>query len=83
MATTLEKLRIAKDDLNKDVEKYIDLWVAVDDKDRIIAYDKDRAVVFKQAYNFDLYAQNCGFRVYRIYKPYIRQMIKSLLDHNF
>jgi hypothetical protein len=82
MINTSKKLRIARDDIKKDVKKYVGLWVAVDDKDRIIALDKDKSEVFKKALDFACFAE-CSFRIYEIYKPYERQMIKSLLDYAF
>ncbi len=76
---TEEKLKWSKD-IRKDWKSYFGLWVALDDKDRLICYGKNRQDVFNEAENFNFWANKCGIRVYKIYDSYERQMLKSLLD---
>jgi len=79
MLTTQEKLRSAKR-IQKDYESYFGMYVALDDKDRLIAYGKDRKKVFEEAYNFFSFAKPINFKIYKIFDAYQRQLIKSLLD---
>jgi len=77
--STEEKLKLSKD-IQKDWKKYFGMYVALDDKDRLISYGKDRQKVFDEAENFCFWANKHGLRLYRIYDTYERQILKSLLD---
>lgn len=76
---TQDKLIGAKK-LQKDWESYFGMYVALDEKDRLIAYGKDRKKVFEEAYDFFAFSKPINFRIYRIFDAYKRQLIKSLLD---
>ena len=76
---TEDKLKTSLE-IRKDWKKYFGLWVTLNDKDRLICYDKDRQSVFEEAEIFNFWANKCGFRLYKIYNTYERQMLKSLLD---
>lgn len=48
---TQDKLLSAKQ-MQKDWEKYFGIYVALDDKDRLITYGKSWEKVFEEAHNF-------------------------------
>ena len=79
MISTQDKLLSAKQ-MKKDWEKYFGSYVALDEKDRLIAFGKDRKKVFEEAYNFFAFSKPFNFRIYKIYDSYEKQLIKSLLD---
>ncbi len=79
MMSTQEKLKTSLE-IRKDWKSYFGLWIALDDKDRLICYGKNRHKVFKEAETFSFWANQCGFRLYKIHDTYERQMLKSLLD---
>lgn len=79
MFSTQEKLLESKD-IQKEYEEYFGMYVALDNKDRLISFGKDEQVVFNEAMEFNNRANNPGFRLYKIHNAYTRQLIKCLLD---
>ncbi len=77
---TVNKSIISK--LKKQNNKYIGLWVAIDDKDRILCYGKDRKEVFNEAYSRNFLDKNAGIRMYKIHDQYIKNLIMGLLNYN-
>jgi len=76
---TQDKLLSAKQ-MQKDWEKYFGMYVALDEKDRVITYGKNWKKVFEEAHNFYSNYTPIKFRIYKIFDSYERQIIKSLLD---
>lgn len=66
--------------IDKDLKKFYGLWVAIDDKDRLLAYGKEKENVVDKAIDLTTYDKERKFRIYRIYEPYERQIIMSLLN---
>jgi len=69
--------------MTKTAKKFIGLWIAVDDRDRIIAFDKNKETVYKKAVDFTDWDKDCRFRIYELLNPYDKQMIKCLLDYGW
>lgn len=67
----------------KTARKFINLYVAVDEKDRIIAFNKNYEVVYKKAIDFINWDKNAGFRIYQLHTPYTKQMIYCLLNYGW
>lgn len=79
---TQDKLISAKQ-MEKDWKKYFGMYVAVDDRDRLITYGKNREKVFEEAYNFFNNYTPIKFKIYKIFDTYEKQLIKSLLDYTW
>ena len=67
--------------MQKDLEKYFGMYVALNEKDRLIAYEKDKKKVFEEAHILYSNYIPIKFRIYKIFDAYERQLIKSLLDY--
>ncbi len=80
--TGSEKIKMALDQ-RKEYKKYFGLWVALDDKDRVISMGKDRNKVFSEAENFSFWSKEWGLKLYKIHDTAERQLVKSLLDDVF
>jgi len=80
--STEAKLDIS-DKMTETAKKFIGLYVAVDERDRIISFDKNYEVVYKKAIDFIDWDKNAGFRIYKLLAPYTKEMIKCLLDYGW
>lgn len=85
MLSTQEKLKLSKEAGNdrKEWESMFGVYVALDDKDRLIAYSKDKNEVLKKAEEFNKYSNNTGFRFYQIFDSYKKELIKCMLDYSW
>jgi hypothetical protein len=85
MLSTQEKLKLAKEAGNdrKEWESMFGYYVALDDKDRLIAYGKDKIDVINKADFFNACSNNAGFRFYQIFDTYKKELIKCLLDYSW
>jgi len=77
-----DKIKTALDS-SKEYKKYYGLYVALDDKDRIISFGKNMQKVFGEAKDFGFWLKEHGIKLYKIYDVGERQLIKSLLDDVF
>lgn len=75
-----DRIEIDKE-IEKTVKKYIGLWVALDDKDRLLSFGKERVKVLDDATSDMFLDKNAGIRLYKIFSPYTKDMIKGLLDY--
>jgi len=76
---THDKIKIALD-TNKEYKKYYGLYVALDDRDRLISFGKNKQKVFGEAKDFSFWFKEHKIKLYKIYEIAERQLIKSLLD---
>lgn len=69
--------------ISKEYKRYYGLYVALDDKDRLISYGKNKQKVYGEAKDFSFWFKEHGIKLYKIYDVGDRQLIKSLLDDVF
>ena len=77
-----DKLEMIKT-IRSEFKKYYGKWVALDEKDRLISYGKNRIGVLDDVNDFSFWLKNHGIKLYKIYDPHDRQLIISLLDDVF
>ena len=66
--------------LRKERRKYTGQYVALDNKDRIIAFGKKESKVFAEAENFGWWDREYGFKVFKIYDEFTKNTIRGLID---
>lgn len=65
---------------NNPLRHYINKWVAMDDKDRIISFAPTRKEMLEDIINYNNYLDNFKVKVYRIFDKYESDIIRGLLN---
>lgn len=62
--------------------KLIDIWIALDDKDRIISFDNDKKKVLDDCIDFQRIKKNFGVKLYKTYPLELKDLIMGILNPN-
>ena len=69
----------------KKVEKerngFVGFYVAIDNKDRIISFNKDKSKVAEEAMNFGFWNKEYGFKIFKTYNDWTRGCIMGLINN--
>lgn len=63
-----------------DLKEYIGMYVALDNKDRIVAFNKEIEDLEEVIKFLNQYDKEHPIRIYLIRQPEVKKMIKELLD---